>query len=55
MLAKVKKLIDEYGLDDYKKHIIDTDDPYKYVRSYHKHSFIMTISDSKPSKYGLPR
>lgn len=47
MLAKVKQLIDEHGLPEYKKNIQDVSNPHKYVRSYHKHSFILTNKQSR--------
>jgi hypothetical protein len=55
MLAKVKQLIDEHGMDYWKKNIKNLDDPYKYVRSYHRHSFILEPRDMKPRKMAKPK
>ena len=37
MLDKVKQLIDENGLLQFKKRIKNTNDVNKYVKSYHPH------------------
>ena len=47
MLSKIKSLIDEHGMDYWKSNIVETTDPHKYVRSYHKHSFILTENEVK--------
>lgn len=55
MLDKVKQLIDENGLLQFKKRIKNTNDVNKYVKSYHPHSFILTNKQSKLPKMSSPK
>ena len=55
MLTKVKQLIDNYGLPQFKNRIKDTNDVNKYIKSYHPHSFILTNKQSKLPKMSPPK
>jgi C-terminal processing protease CtpA/Prc len=54
MLAQVKVLIDEHGLDEYKKRVKKTSNVDDYVRSYHKHSFVFELKKYKNIKKTKP-
>ena len=56
MLQRVKNIINKNGMPEYINKIKNTDNVHEYVRAYHKHSFILTTIELKPTniKYNIP-